>query len=115
MNRGTHQRRDEVSIPHLLFIERAVIAEPVAVEVDHPGAFRPRLTGFWRDQEFHRIIKIVESRHELGIAYVRVVTDHGCMDLRRRMHSDPRTLRARREWEICAVLDAVDFPEHTTR
>jgi hypothetical protein len=115
MNPGSHDRAGRTEIPHLLFVERAVVSEPVAVEVDRPGAFRPRLTGFWRDGEFHRILKIVETRYEHGMVYARVVTDRGCMDLRRRHQSDPRTLRARRGWELCAVLDAVEFPEHRSR
>jgi hypothetical protein len=113
VNRRPHARRDEVEIPHLLFVERAVISEPVAVEVDRPGAFRSVVTGFWRGGQFHRVLKIVEARYEHGEAFLRVVTDRGCVDLRRWHRVDARTLRARREWEVCADLDAVESPEHT--
>lgn len=104
--------RKDPDIPILLFVERTVVSEPVAVEVDRPGAFRPQITGFWRNGEFYRVLKVVETRFEHGVAYLRVVTDRGCMDLRRRHQVDPRTLRARRVWEVCAELNAVESPEH---
>lgn len=97
-------------IPPLLFIERAAISEPVSVEVDRPQALHPRVTGFWRGGEFHRVIKIVESRFEYGEMHLRVVTDRGCVDLRRYRTSHPRTMRTRTAWEVCAELDAIELP-----
>ncbi len=97
------------AIPRLLFIERAATAEPVNVEVDRPRAVHPKVTGIWRDGAFSRVRKIVETRFEYGAMYLRVVTDHGCVDLRRHRVSDPRTLKMRTAWEICADLDAVEI------
>src|SRR5574341_943621 len=53
------------SVP-LLFIERMALSEPVSVEVDRPRAVHPIVTGFWRDDEYHRVLKIVETRYEYG-------------------------------------------------
>ncbi len=110
--RGSYRRGDTVGIPRLLFVERAVVSEPVSVEVDRPAAFRPALTGFWRGGRFHKVLKIVETRYEHGETFLRIVTDRGCVDLRRWHRVDPRTLHSRREWEVCADLDAVESPEH---
>ncbi len=112
MTGGPQRREVEVDIPRLLFIERAAVAEPVSVEMDQPGVSRPRVAGLWRGGRFYRVLKIVETRHEHGVIYLRVVTDRGCMDLRRRHQVDPRTLRSQRVWEVCADLDAVESPEH---
>ncbi len=100
-------REDEV--PLLLFIERAVVADPVSVEVNRPLAVHPQVTGFWRGGGFSRVLKIVETRYEHGETYFRVVTDRGCVDLRRYHYTDPRTMRTRVAWEVCADLDAVDI------
>jgi len=94
----------------LLFIETAALAEPVSVEVDHPRAVHPIVTGFWRDGEYHRVIKIVETRYEYGETFFRVVTDRGCADLRRHRAADPRTMRTRVAWELCAEVEAIEIP-----
>ncbi len=91
----------------LLFIQRAAVSEPVAVEVDRPLAFRPRLMGFWRGTEFYRVIWVVATRLEYGATYHRVLTDRGAFDLRHIRLMDPMTLRPRRVWEVCAELDTV--------
>lgn len=96
-------------LPHLLFLERAALAEPVSVEVDRPGAIHPRVTGFWREHIFHRVVKIVETRFEYGEMYVRAVTEHGAVDLRRRRVRDAATMRERTVWELCAELDTIDI------
>ncbi|HXF81176.1 MAG TPA: hypothetical protein VNN19_00260 [bacterium] len=93
----------------LLFLERAALAEPVAVEVDRPGALHPRVTGFWRGGVFHRVIKIVETRYEYGEMHIRAVTEDGAVDLCRRQVRDPRTLRPATVWELCAELDTLDI------
>ncbi len=97
-------------IPHLLFIERAAVREPITVEVDRPMALHPKVAGFWRAGEFTRVQKIVETRYEHGEIYLRVVSDRGCVDLRRYRRPDPRTLRTHAAWELCAELDAVEMP-----
>ena len=94
----------------LLFIERAALAEPVSVEVDRPRAVHPLVTGFWRNDEYHRVVKIVETRYEYGETFFRVVTDRGCADLRRYRATDPRTMRTRVAWELCAEVEAVPIP-----
>ena len=91
----------------LLFIQRAAVSEPVAVEVDRPLAFRPRLMGFWRGMEFYRVIRVVATRLEYGVTYHRLLTDRGAFDLRHIRRMDPMTLRPRRIWEVCAELDTV--------
>jgi hypothetical protein len=91
----------------LLFIQRAAVSEPVAVEVDRPLAFRPRLMGFWRGTEFYQVVRVVATRLEYGVTYHRVLTDRGAFDLRHVRRMDPMTLRARRVWEVCAELDTV--------
>lgn len=96
-------------LPRLLFLERAALIEPVSVEVDRPGAVHPRVTGFWRGDAFHRVVKIVETRYEYGEMYVRAVTDDGAVDLRRRRVRDAATMRTRTVWELCAELDTVDI------
>jgi len=80
------------------------------VEVDRPRAVHPRVTGFWRGGDFYRVIKIVETRYEYGETHLRVVTDRGCADLRRARVADPRTMRTRTAWELCAELDAIEIP-----
>lgn len=94
----------------LLFIETAALAEPVSVEVDRPRAVHPLVTGFWRNDDYHRVIKIVETRYEYGETFFRVVTDRGCADLRRYRATDPRTMRTRVAWELCAEVEAVPIP-----
>jgi len=95
-------------LPELLFVERAVVADPVSVEVDRPAAVHPRVTGFWRNGEYVRVVKIVETRYEAGERFHRIVTDHGCFDLRRYRRIDPRSLRSSAAWELCAELDAIE-------
>lgn len=97
-------------LPELLFVERAVVADPITVELDRPAAVHPRVSGFWRGGEFHRVIKIVETRYEAGETFFRTVTDRGCVDIRRYRQIDPRTLRASVAWEACAELDAAEIP-----
>jgi hypothetical protein len=91
----------------VVFIERASVREPVAVEVDRPQAYRPRLMGFWRGQEFYRIVRVVATRLEHDVIYHRVLTDRGAFDLRHVRVMHPVTLAIRRRWELCAELDAV--------
>jgi hypothetical protein len=79
------------------------------VEVDRPLAVHPRVTGFWRNGEFARVLKIVETRYEHGETYYRVVTDRGCMDLRRYHARRDLTMRSQVTWEVCADLDAVEI------
>jgi len=100
----------EPILPRLLFLERAALVEPVSVEVDRPGAVHPRVTGFWRGDAFHRVVKIVETRYEYGETFFRVVTDRGCADLRRHRAADPRTMRTRVAWELCAEVEAIEIP-----
>ncbi|HEX4841192.1 MAG TPA: hypothetical protein VFV60_03405 [bacterium] len=95
-------------LPELLFVERAVVADSVSVEVDRPAAVHPRVTGVWRSGEYVRVVKIVETRYEAGERFYRIVTDHGCFDLRRYRRADPRTLRSSVAWEVCAELDAIE-------
>ena len=97
------------SIPHLLFVERAAVADPITVEVDRPMALHPKVAGFWRAGEFTRVQKIVETRYKHVETYLRVVSDRGCFDLRRYRQPDPRTLRTHAVWELCAELDAVEL------
>lgn len=99
----------EPTVPFLLFIERAAVGDPITVEVDRPMALHPKVVGFWRDGEFTKVQKIVETRYEHGETYFRVVTDRGCFDLRRFRRPDPRTLHMRSEWELSAELDAVEM------
>lgn len=98
------------ALAQLLFIETAALAEPVSVEVDRPRAVHPLVTGFWRNGEYYRVLKIVESRYEYGEMFVRVVTDRGCVDLRRYRSGDPQTMRTRVAWELVAEVDAVPIP-----
>jgi hypothetical protein len=109
-NRGWRGARRSAPAPRpqdLLFVQRAERADSIVVEIDRPQAFRPRLVGFWRDNEFYLITRMVATRREHDAIYHRVVTDHGAFDLRyiRRMH--PLTLRPRRHWEVCAELDVI--------
>jgi hypothetical protein len=99
-----------VGLPQLLFIETAALAEPVSVEVDRPRAVHPLVTGYWRNGEYHRVLKVVESRYEYGEMFFRVVTDRGCVDLRRYRSGDPHTMRTRVAWELIAEVDAVPIP-----
>jgi len=101
--------RDRADVPRLLFVERAVIADPITVEVDRPLAVHPRVTGFWRNGTFARVLKIVETRYEHGETYFRVVTDCGCADLRRYQRPSRQTMRRRVAWEVCAELDAIEL------
>lgn len=96
------------ALPELLFVERAVVADPVSVEVDRPAAVHPRVTGVWRNEAYWRVVKIVETRYEAGERFYRIVTDHGCFDLRRYRRIDPRSVRSSLAWEICADLDAIE-------
>lgn len=109
MERWRVEELERSEIPHLLFVERAVVADPVSVEVDRPLALHPKAVGFWRNGEFHRVLKIVETRYEHGETYFRMVTDRGCGDLRRYHAVDPRTLRSHVAWEVCADLDAIEM------
>jgi hypothetical protein len=96
------------ALPELLFVEKAVVADPVSVEVDRPAAVHPRVTGFWRNGEYVRVVKIVETRYEAGERFYRIVTDHGCFDLRRYRRIDSYSLRSSMAWEVCAELDAIE-------
>jgi hypothetical protein len=70
-------------------------------------AYRPRLIGFWRGTEFHRVVRVVATRWEHDVTYYRVLTDRGAFDLRHIRRMDALTLRSRRRWEVCAELDTV--------
>jgi hypothetical protein len=94
----------------IILVERRRLAEPVDVEIDRPLAYRPKVVGFWRGGvDFHLVWRVVETRREHDAVYYRLITNRGAFDLRhvRRMH--PITLRARREWELCAEHDAVSI------
>jgi len=106
--RGSSLDHRTKPLPELLFVERAVVADPVSVEVDRPAAVHPRVTGFWRNGDYVRVVKIVETRYEAGERFYRIVTDHGCFDLRRYRRADPRSLRSFAAWEVCAELDAIE-------
>ena len=95
-------------LPELLFVERAVVADPVFVEVDRPAAVHPRVTGFWRNGEYVHVVKIVETRYEAGERFYRIVTEHGCFDLRRYRRVNPHSLRSSLAWEVCAEIDAIE-------
>jgi hypothetical protein len=101
VSRGARAQAD------LIFIERARTLEPVVVEIDRPMAYRPRLVGFWRGTEFHLITRVVATRREHDAIYHRVVTDRGAFDLRCVRQMDPRTLRVRRAWQLCAELETI--------
>lgn len=106
---GRDLRRSKASPPpaEMLFVERAACAEAIAVEMDRPLAFRPRVVGFWRGTEFYQVTRIVATRREHDATYHRVLTDRGAFDLRFVRRMDPVTLRSRRHWEVCAELDAI--------
>lgn len=104
---GRRPRSGEFTPSEMLFVERAAVAEPIAVEFDRPLAFRPRLVGFWRGSEFHLIARVVATRREYDATYHRVLTDRGAFDLRSFRRADAVTLRSRRCWEVCAELDAI--------
>ncbi|MDR7523180.1 MAG: hypothetical protein QN168_12020 [Armatimonadota bacterium] len=91
----------------LLFIQRAALREPIAVELDRPMARRPHLVGFWRGTEFHLITRVVATRREVDASYHRVLTDRGVFDIRHIRRMDPLTLRLHRDWELCAELEAI--------
>ena len=110
MSSPDERARVREDLPELLFVERAVVADPVNVELDRPDAVHPRATGFWRHGDFYRVIKIVETRYEAGETFYRAVTDHGCVDLRRFRRIDPHTMRSSVAWEVCADLDAIEIP-----
>lgn len=103
-------RRRPRRATELLLVERAVVCEPVTVEVDRPGAARPHPAGYWRGGVFCPILKVLEVRPEVGETYYRVLTDHGAAELRRYRRVDPRTLRASVAWEVCADLDVIELP-----
>ncbi|MEX0765766.1 MAG: hypothetical protein ACRDFA_08705 [bacterium] len=96
-------------LPHLLFVERTALAEPITVEMDRPMALHPKVAGFWRNGEFARVLKIVDTRYEHGEIHLRVVTDRGCYDLRRFRRPKSQTLRMDSTWELCAELDTVEL------
>lgn len=110
---GDPERNSEV-VPHLLFVERAVRTDPISVELDRPHAEHPRITGFWRNGVFARVLKIVETRYEHGETFYRVVTDQGCVDLRGYHVRSMQTMRSQLAWEVCADLDAVEITRPTT-
>jgi len=91
--------------PPLLFVERTTLADAVAVE--RSGAGTRGLAGFWRGEDFYQIRRVAEVRRETDAVYYRVITDHGCFDLRRLRQMDPWTLRPIVTWELTAELDAV--------
>lgn len=93
--------------PRLLFIERAALRDPIAVEVAAVPA-RHRLGGFWRGTDFYHIHRVVETRREHDAVYYRVITDRGCFDLRRYRQMEPWTLRLSVGWELTAELDAIE-------
>ena len=101
------EARDFPRGSELVFIERMEHDDPIVVEVDRPMAFRPRLVGFWRENEFYLITRVVTTRREHDVTYHRVLTDRGAFDLRYIRRMDPITLRARRHWELCAELEAI--------
>lgn len=92
--------------PQLLFIERAALQAPVAVE--RSGAGTRALAGFWRERDFYHIRRVAEIRREQDALYYRVITDRGCFDLRRFRQMDPWTLRPFVTWELTAELDAIE-------
>jgi hypothetical protein len=104
---GRDRRRAAAERDDLVFIARAEHHDPVVVELDRPMAFRPRPVGFWWQQEFYRITRIITTRREHDVTYHRVVTDRGAFDLCYIRRMDPITLRARRRWELWAELDAI--------
>jgi len=101
-HRGEKYPRDA----HLVLIERRVVCEPVVVELEPVGG-RPRPTGFWRGTTFHKIVRILERRSEVGVAYIRVLADRGCYDLRRVTGMDAWTWRPHGRWELVAELAAI--------
>lgn len=107
--RGEASERHDETVPQLLFVERTAHVEPITVELDRPLAVHPRVTGFWRGGEFARVLKIVETRYEHGETYFRVVTDRGCVDLRRYHARTAQTTRSRVAWEVSADLDAYEI------
>lgn len=92
--------------PHLLFVERAALADAVVVE--RSGAGARALAGFWRGEDFYRIRRVAEVRREADAVYYRVITDRGCFDLRQIRQMDPWTLRLIVAWELTAELDAIE-------
>jgi hypothetical protein len=101
------ESREAARTSYQVFIERKALDEPVVVELDRPLAIRPRLVGFWRGKEFHLVTRIVTTRREHDVTYLRVLTDRGTFDLRYIRRMDAITLRARRRWEVCAELEAI--------
>jgi hypothetical protein len=93
----------------LILIERRVLREPVVVEMEPRGP-RPRPTGFWRGTRFYSIVRVLGRRWERGAAYLRVLADRGCFDLRRVTEMDPWTWRPRPRWELTAELGVVRVP-----
>lgn len=98
--------------PRLLFIQRAALREPVAIEWRRaPLVF----SGFWRfstgksQSRFYRVQKIVETRREHDSAYFRIITDAGCFDLRRYRSLELWTMKPSARWELTAELEAVEM------
>jgi hypothetical protein len=98
--------------PRLLFIQRAALREPVAIEWRRlPLGF----SGFWRfptdgrRSQFYRVRKIVETRREHDASYFRIITDAGCFDLRRYRSLEPWTMKPSARWELTAELEAVEI------
>jgi hypothetical protein len=91
----------------LVLVERAFLGEPIAVEMEHPRGPHPKVMGFWMGKQYYTVQKVVESRREHGMYYMRVITDRGAFDLRRRWQMDPWTLRITPRWEVHATLDAI--------
>jgi hypothetical protein len=90
----------------LILIERRVVSEPVIMEMEK-GGHRPRPTGFWRGTKFHEITRVLSRRGERGVAYLRVLSDRGCFDIRRVTEIDPWTWKSKGRWEIVAELSAI--------
>ena len=96
---------------YLLLIERRALREPVVVELEAGGG-RPRPVGFWRGTTFYRVVRVLERRSEIGTAYVRLLADRGCYDLRRVTTMDPWTWRSESRWELVAELTTIPLARH---
>ncbi|MDR5695594.1 MAG: hypothetical protein QN198_09890 [Armatimonadota bacterium] len=90
-----------------VLVERTFLDQPIAIELERPGVPHSKVLGFWMDRKYYAIQKVVESRREHGEYYLRVITDRGAFDLRRRWQMDPWTLRLMPRWEVHAALDAI--------
>lgn len=91
----------------LVLVEKALLGQPIAVELERPRDVHSKVLGFWMDRQYYPVQKVVESRWEHGEYYVRVITDRGAFDLRRRWEMDPWTLRITPRWDVHAALDAI--------